>query len=309
MPLASLPKVLVLHGSREVRDSIESSLSPQFGVRKIPDSESAWQSILVDPNICALISSLPLLELDGYGLLQRVRGSRVPRVRSLPVMILSEADTRHIEAQALSFGATDVIENWEQGTSVASRVAQYVGDSHEEREGHQPRLRSIPAAVLPFPGTNRRTFSPPPGSEFASPARGDPEPTPQTPLLEKETPMARFDELTKVLKTLLSSSPGVEASALISTDGLMIASALPQGLDDTRVAGMTATLLNLGTRASTEFQRGAISEVIVRGEQGYAVMISAGRGALLLVLATESTPLGMIFFDMREAIKSIKTIL
>lgn len=121
--------------------------------------------------------------------------------------------------------------------------------------------------------------------------------------------MARFDNLNKVLKTLQSSSPGVEASALISSDGLMIASALPQDLDDARVAGMTATLLSLGSRAATELRRGEISEVIVRGELGYAVMINAGRGALLLVLATEATPLGLIFFDMREAIKAIKTIL
>ena len=121
--------------------------------------------------------------------------------------------------------------------------------------------------------------------------------------------MSRFDSLTRVLKNLQSESPGVEASALISEDGLMIASALSQDLDETRVAGMTATLLSLGTRAATELRRGDVKEVIVRGEQGYAVMIHAGRGAVLLVLASETTPLGLIFFDMREAIKNIKNIL
>jgi predicted regulator of Ras-like GTPase activity (Roadblock/LC7/MglB family) len=121
--------------------------------------------------------------------------------------------------------------------------------------------------------------------------------------------MSRFDGMSKVLKHLQSESPGVEASALISEDGLMIASALSQDFDETRVAGMTATLLNLGTRAATELRRGAVSEVIVRGEHGYAVMINAGRGALLLVLASANTPLGLIFFDMREAIKSLRNIL
>jgi predicted regulator of Ras-like GTPase activity (Roadblock/LC7/MglB family) len=121
--------------------------------------------------------------------------------------------------------------------------------------------------------------------------------------------MSRFDSLKRVLKNLQSESPGVEATALISEDGLMIASALSEDLDETRVGGMTATLLNLGTRAATELRRGEVKEVIVRGEHGYAVMISAGRGALLLVLASESVPLGLIFFDMRESIKSIKDIL
>jgi len=126
---------------------------------------------------------------------------------------------------------------------------------------------------------------------------------------EQEKPMSRLDQLNKILKNLQNESPGVEASALISEDGLMIASALPQDLDETRVAGMTATLLNLGTRAAVELRRGDVQEVIVRGDQGYSVMISAGRGALLLVLTNENSKLGLIFFDMREAIKAIRTIL
>jgi len=121
--------------------------------------------------------------------------------------------------------------------------------------------------------------------------------------------MSRLDSLNKILRHLQSESPGVEASALISEDGLMLASSLPQDLEETRVAGMTATLLNLGTRAATELRRGEVQEVIVRGDLGYAVMISAGRGALLLVLANETAKLGLIFFDMREAIKAVKNIL
>lgn len=125
----------------------------------------------------------------------------------------------------------------------------------------------------------------------------------------KEGTMSRLDQLNSTLRHLQTESPGVEASALISEDGLMIASALSAELDETRVAGMTATLLNLGTRAAVELKRGFVQEVIVRGDEGYAVMINAGRGALLLALANETSKLGLIFFDMREAIGRIKTIL
>ncbi len=124
-----------------------------------------------------------------------------------------------------------------------------------------------------------------------------------------ERPMSRLDELNKILRKLQSDSPGLEASALISEDGLMIASALTPDLDETRVAGMTATLLNLGTRAAVELARGEVKEVIIRGERGYAVMIDAGRGVLLLALANESAKLGLIFFDMHEAIRGLKKVL
>jgi predicted regulator of Ras-like GTPase activity (Roadblock/LC7/MglB family) len=52
-----------------------------------------------------------------------------------------------------------------------------------------------------------------------------------------------------------------------------------------------------------------VQEVVVRGDQGYAVMIAAGRGVLLLAVANENAKLGLIFFDMREAINAIKRIL
>ena len=125
----------------------------------------------------------------------------------------------------------------------------------------------------------------------------------------KESQMSRLENLTRILKNLQSESPGIEACALISEDGLIIASVMPPELDDTRVGGMTATLLNLGTRAAVELRRGDVHEVIVRGDEGYAVMVSAGRGVLMLVLANENTKLGLIFFDMREAIKNVNKVL
>ncbi len=126
--------------------------------------------------------------------------------------------------------------------------------------------------------------------------------------LQEET-SNRGERLTKVLKALQNGSPDVEAVALISDDGLMVASALPQDLDEIRVGGMSATLLSLGTRSSAELRRGKVQEIIVRGEHGYTVMLNAGRGTLLLVVANENAKLGLIFFDMHEAIEKISEIL
>lgn len=121
--------------------------------------------------------------------------------------------------------------------------------------------------------------------------------------------MSRIDNLNRVLRGLQSASPDVEASALISEDGLMIASALPQHIDETRVAGMSATLSSLGSRAATELERGDVDEVLVRGTDGYAVMMAASAGTLLLVLASRAGKLGLIFLDMRRAIDDIRKIL
>ena len=121
--------------------------------------------------------------------------------------------------------------------------------------------------------------------------------------------MARIEELNKILRNLQSGTPDIEASALISEDGLMIASALPQHVEELRVAGMSSTLLSLGTRAATELERGELRQVLIRGERGYAIMVTAAQGTMLLVLTTKDAKLGLVFLDMSRAVEQIKKIL
>lgn len=121
--------------------------------------------------------------------------------------------------------------------------------------------------------------------------------------------MSRVDDLNRILRALQSSSPDVEACALISEDGLMIASVLPQHVDETRIAGMSATLSSLGTRAASELERGDVQEVLVRGSEGYAAMMSSGHGTLLLGLASKQAKLGLLFLDMRRAIEDLRKVL
>ncbi|MFO0669923.1 MAG: roadblock/LC7 domain-containing protein [Polyangiaceae bacterium] len=115
--------------------------------------------------------------------------------------------------------------------------------------------------------------------------------------------------MNKILRGLQSSSPDVEASALISDDGLMIASALPQHIEDSRVAGMSATLSSLGARAAGELERGDVEEVLVRGKNGYAVTMAAASGSVLLVLAGKQAKLGLVLLDMRRAADDLRKVL
>lgn len=122
-------------------------------------------------------------------------------------------------------------------------------------------------------------------------------------------PMTRVERINDILRNLRTGSLDVEASALISEDGLMIASSLPQHVDESRVAGMTATLHSLGTRAATELERGEVEEVLVRGAEGYAIMVAAASGTLLLALASREAKLGLIFLDMRRCATELSAIL
>ena len=121
--------------------------------------------------------------------------------------------------------------------------------------------------------------------------------------------MSKSDQLAKILKTLSTTTPDIEALAVIDNDGLMIASALPQHIEDGRVAGMSATLSSLGARAASELERGDVEEILVRGKNGYAVTIAAASGTVLLVLAGKAAKLGLVLLDMRRAAEDLRKVL
>lgn len=119
----------------------------------------------------------------------------------------------------------------------------------------------------------------------------------------------RTDMFQQVLEELKGSSADVEASALISTDGLMIASALPQGMDEDRVGAMSAALLSLGDRAARELARGTLERVLLQGERGYVIMSSSGTGAVLTVLAKQNAKLGLLFLDIKRAAEALSKLI
>jgi len=119
----------------------------------------------------------------------------------------------------------------------------------------------------------------------------------------------RSDMLTSILNDLNGTSADIEASGIISTDGLMMASALPADLDEDRVGAMSAAMLSLGDRTAQELARGTLEQVLIKGDNGYVLMTHAGDEAVLTVLAKPNAKLGLIFLDVKRASASIVEVI
>lgn len=119
---------------------------------------------------------------------------------------------------------------------------------------------------------------------------------------------SRTEMLTDLLKDL-EATTDIEASAVVSVDGLMIASALPQDVEEDRVAAMSAAMLSLGERTANELARGGLSEVYVKGENGYVVLMASGENAVLTALVRKDAKLGLVFLDMKRAAEDVATVL
>ena len=111
------------------------------------------------------------------------------------------------------------------------------------------------------------------------------------------------------LRDLQASSPDIEASAVVSVDGLTIASAMPQGVEEDRVSAMSAAMLSLGERIASELGRGTLDQVYIKGGNGYVVLMSIGEEAVLTALARKQAKLGLIFLDMRRATEDLKKLI
>lgn len=99
----------------------------------------------------------------------------------------------------------------------------------------------------------------------------------------------------------LQQTEGIEASAVVSIDGLSMASALPANVEEDRVSAMSAAMLSLGERIASELGRGVLDQVYIEGKNGRVLVVAVGEEAVLTSLATQNAKLGMVLLDVRRA--------
>jgi uncharacterized protein len=116
---------------------------------------------------------------------------------------------------------------------------------------------------------------------------------------------SRSQQMVDRLRAMQAASPDVEASAVVSVDGLIMASALPAEVEEDRVSAMSAAMLSLGERIATELGRGSLEQVYIKGTKGFIILTAVGDEAVLTALARQEAKLGLIFLEMRRAAEDL----
>ena len=120
---------------------------------------------------------------------------------------------------------------------------------------------------------------------------------------------SRAELMVERLQNMQSAAPEIEASAVVSVDGLIMASALQQGIEEDRVSAMSAAMLSLGERISRELGRADLEQVYIKGDQGSIILTSVGKEAVLTAMARKEAKLGMINLEMRRATEDLVKLL
>lgn len=121
--------------------------------------------------------------------------------------------------------------------------------------------------------------------------------------------MSNLSSLQGILQNFVAGSISVQGAAVVTPDGLPLASALPGNMDEEKTAAMSAAMLSLGERIGQELARGEIDRIFVQGANGYGVLTSCGEDAMLLTMASSDAKQGLLFMEIKQMSKQVTSAL
>ena len=148
--MAALPRILIVDDSRVVRMSLIQHLKGQYDVREEGDGEAAWQTLVLDHSISAVISDLQMPKVNGYELLERMRTSKLKRLQQLPFILVSGEETEEERAKAKSLGVSDFVTKGAGCTEVLTRLNNLLvlSDAQEHLDAGREQMVHDPVSGL-----------------------------------------------------------------------------------------------------------------------------------------------------------------
>ena len=111
------------------------------------------------------------------------------------------------------------------------------------------------------------------------------------------------------MEVMRQNAPDIEAAAVVSLDGLIMASALPEGFSEDRVSAMSAAMLSLGEQISKELARGPLEQLYTKGTDGYVILMAVGSEAVLTALIKPEAKLGILLLELRHTADDLLKII
>lgn len=148
--MADLPRILVVDDSRLVRASLNQALKGHYEVREEGDGEAAWQTLVLDHAIQAVISDRQMPKLGGHELLERLRSSRLRRLQQMPFILVSGDESESERERARGLGVSDFIAKGAGSAEIRSRLAHLLALSgaRENIESGRERMVQDPVSGL-----------------------------------------------------------------------------------------------------------------------------------------------------------------
>lgn len=126
--------ILLADDSKLVRFTAQKVLGEEFDLYLAEDGAQAWEILGSNDSIQLVLSDLQMPELDGFGLLEKIRQSDDQKLSALPVIMITGAENKDgPKEQAMQLGATDFISKPFDHAHLRARVRAHVGHQRQTR--------------------------------------------------------------------------------------------------------------------------------------------------------------------------------
>lgn len=119
----------------------------------------------------------------------------------------------------------------------------------------------------------------------------------------------RVEKIETILEHLGKTTTDITGSALVNSDGFVIASLLDRKVDEDLVAAMATTIFSVGERISSQLMNSVLEQTYVRTPNGYVVIHAVSKEMMLVCLTTKEAKLGLIFLEVKGHAKQLAELL
>ena len=120
---------------------------------------------------------------------------------------------------------------------------------------------------------------------------------------------SRTERLNAALRSLRMVSTDIIGAAVVTMDGFIVATVMPNEVDEELIGGLAASLLGVGERISEDLMRVEMEQVYVRSPKGYVIVNALDNDTAILLLVTREAKLGLIFLELKRAVSELTSIL
>ena len=147
-----LRRILVIDGSRVVRVTLAKHLKDDFDVVEEANGESAWQTLVLDATIAAVVSGIHPPKLDAHDLLARLRASSIRRLQEMPfTLLVSDVENQAGPASDRLRGVAAVITKTMKKAAIVACLNALFEHADEAARAAPEEKKTLPPDVLPLP--------------------------------------------------------------------------------------------------------------------------------------------------------------
>jgi predicted regulator of Ras-like GTPase activity (Roadblock/LC7/MglB family) len=113
--------------------------------------------------------------------------------------------------------------------------------------------------------------------------------------------LSNTDKIQDILSEFVSTSTSIQAAAVMTRDGIPVASNIAENVDPARLSAISASLLSLADRTSKDLHQGELEQVLVDSTDGFVLMVKVGENAVLSVVSRSNSRLGMLLHEAKSS--------